>query len=49
LVPTLRRNDIVVAADTEWVEPRFEAEVVFTEITSHGMLRLPSFKALVSC
>ena len=35
-------------ADTVWVEPRFEAEVTFTEITSEGMLRLPSFKMLVS-
>lgn len=30
------------------VEPRFEADVVYAEFTSDGLLRHPSFKALVS-
>jgi bifunctional non-homologous end joining protein LigD len=34
-------------ADTVWVEPLYEAEVAFTEVTSEGMLRLPSFKVLL--
>ena len=32
-------------ADTVWVEPRYEAEVAFTEITGDAMVRLPSFKS----
>jgi hypothetical protein len=35
-------------ADTTWVEPHFEADIVYTEATSDGMLRHPSFKGLVS-
>jgi bifunctional non-homologous end joining protein LigD len=35
-------------ADTVWVQPHYEAEVAYTEVTSDGMLRLPSFKGLVS-
>ena len=31
-------------ADTTWVEPRFEADIAYTEITGEGMLRHPSFK-----
>jgi len=34
-------------ADTVWIEPRYEAEVVFTEMTSDGLLRLPSFTGLL--
>jgi hypothetical protein len=26
-------------ADTTWVEPRFEADIAYTEITGEGMLR----------
>ena len=33
--------------DTTWVEPRFDAEITYVEITDDGMLRHPSFKALV--
>jgi bifunctional non-homologous end joining protein LigD len=34
--------------DTTWVEPRFDAEITYAEITDDGMVRHPVFKALVS-
>ena len=34
-------------ADTTWVEPRFDAEIAYAEITDDGMVRHPSFKQLV--
>jgi bifunctional non-homologous end joining protein LigD len=34
-------------ADTIWVEPRLDAEITYAEITSDGMVRQPSFKALL--
>jgi bifunctional non-homologous end joining protein LigD len=34
-------------ADTTWVEPRFDAEIDYLEITDDGMVRHPSFKRLV--
>jgi hypothetical protein len=34
-------------ADTTWVEPRFDAEITYGEITDDGMVRHPSFKQLV--
>ena len=34
-------------ADTVWVEPRFDAEITYNEITDDGMVRHPSFKRLV--
>ena len=33
--------------DTTWIEPRFDAEVTYLEVTNNGMLRQPSFKALL--
>jgi bifunctional non-homologous end joining protein LigD len=33
--------------DTTWVEPRFEAEITYADITDDGMVRHPSFKKLV--
>jgi ATP-dependent DNA ligase len=33
--------------DTTWVEPRFDAEITYAEITDDGMVRHPSFKRLV--
>ncbi len=33
--------------DTTWVEPRFDAEINYAEITDDGMVRHPSFKRLV--
>jgi ATP-dependent DNA ligase len=33
-------------ADTTWVEPRFDAEIAYAEITDDGMARHPSFKRL---
>ena len=32
--------------DTTWVEPRYDADVVYAEITDDGMVRHPSFKGL---
>jgi bifunctional non-homologous end joining protein LigD len=32
--------------DTVWIEPRFEADVEFTEISADGYVRHPSFKGL---
>jgi bifunctional non-homologous end joining protein LigD len=34
-------------ADTTWVEPLFDAEIDYVEITDDGMVRHPSFKRLV--
>ena len=31
------------------VEPRFDAEITYAEITTDGMVRQPAFKALLSC
>jgi hypothetical protein len=51
LTPLARRSCPLLRpikrADTVWIEPRYEAEVVFTEMTSDGLLRLPSFKGLL--
>ena len=33
-------------ADTTWVEPRFDAEVAYGEMTDDGMVRHPSFKRM---
>jgi bifunctional non-homologous end joining protein LigD len=33
--------------DTTWVEPRYDAEVMYADITDDGMVRQPSFKGLV--
>jgi bifunctional non-homologous end joining protein LigD len=33
---------------TTWVEPRFDAEITYAEITDDGMVRHPVLKALVS-
>ena len=35
-------------AGTIWVEPRFDAEIRYSEITDDGMMRHPSFKRLLS-
>ncbi len=32
--------------DTTWVEPRYEAEIAYSKITTDGMLHHPSFKGL---
>jgi bifunctional non-homologous end joining protein LigD len=34
-------------ADPIWVEPRYDAEITYAEITDDGMVRHPSFKALL--
>jgi bifunctional non-homologous end joining protein LigD len=34
--------------DTTWVEPRYDAEVMYADITDDGMVRHPSFKRLVT-
>jgi bifunctional non-homologous end joining protein LigD len=33
--------------DTTWVEPRFDAEITYSEITNDGMVRQSSFKGLL--
>jgi bifunctional non-homologous end joining protein LigD len=33
--------------DTTWVEPRFDAEITYLEITDDGMVRQSSFKGLL--
>jgi hypothetical protein len=33
--------------DTTWTEPRYEAEVAYADMTDDGMIRHPSFKALL--
>jgi bifunctional non-homologous end joining protein LigD len=33
--------------DTTWVEPRYDAEIMYADITDDGMVRHPSFKGLV--
>jgi bifunctional non-homologous end joining protein LigD len=33
--------------DTTWIEPRFEAEIAYVEITQDGMVRHPVFKTLL--
>jgi ATP-dependent DNA ligase len=43
----VRSPSPIKKADTTWVEPRFEADIAYTEITGEGMLRHPSFKGLV--
>ena len=48
LTPLARRDcpcdPPVRRTDTTWVKPRYQAEVVYSEITTDGMLRHPSFK-----
>jgi bifunctional non-homologous end joining protein LigD len=39
--PTCPLAKPIKRADTTWVEPRFEANVTYTEITSDGMVRQP--------
>jgi bifunctional non-homologous end joining protein LigD len=34
--------------DTTWVEPRYDAEIAYADITDDGMVRHPSFKRLLS-
>jgi bifunctional non-homologous end joining protein LigD len=45
--PTSPLAKALKKADTTWVEPRFDAEIAYAEITSDGMVRQPSFKALL--
>lgn len=45
--PTCALAQPIKRADTIWVEPRYEAEIAYTEITGDGMLRQPSFKGLL--
>jgi bifunctional non-homologous end joining protein LigD len=51
LDPHLRRRSPlhkrVKAPDTRWVEPAYDAEVAYSDVTAHGMLQRPVFKALV--
>jgi ATP-dependent DNA ligase len=40
--------EFIKKRDTTWVEPRFDAEITYAEITDDGMVRHPVLKALVS-
>jgi ATP-dependent DNA ligase len=40
-------NTLWGALHIHWVEPRFDAEIAYAEITDDGMVRHPSFKRLV--
>ena len=44
--PTSPLTKPLKKADTTWVEPRFDAEVAYGEMTDDGMVRHPSFKRL---
>ena len=50
LAPLARRTSPLAKPikkkDTTWVEPWFEAEVAYADMTDDGMVRHPSFKAL---
>jgi bifunctional non-homologous end joining protein LigD len=45
--PTATLTKPLRKADTIWVEPCFDAEITYAEITDDGMVRHPSFKRLV--
>jgi bifunctional non-homologous end joining protein LigD len=45
--PTAPFTKSLKKADTTWVEPRFDAEIAYAELTDDGMVRHPSFKRLV--
>jgi bifunctional non-homologous end joining protein LigD len=50
LAPLARRksplSEPLQKADTTWVEPRHDADVVYAEITDDGTVRHPSFRGL---
>jgi len=45
--PTSPLSTPLKKADTTWVEPTYDVEITFAEITDDGMVRHPSFKRLV--
>jgi len=45
--PTSPLTTPIRKRDTTWVEPRYDAEVTYADITDDGMVRHPSFKRLV--
>ena len=46
--PTSPLAEPIRKRDTTWVEPRYDAKVMYADITDDGMVRHPSFKGLVS-
>jgi ATP-dependent DNA ligase len=46
--PTAPVGEAAQKPDPTWVEPGFDAEITFAEITEDGMKWHPSFKQLVS-
>jgi bifunctional non-homologous end joining protein LigD len=44
--PTCPLAEPIKRADTTWVDPRYEADVVYSEVTNDGMLRHPAFKGM---
>jgi bifunctional non-homologous end joining protein LigD len=46
--PTSPLTTPIRKRDTTWVEPRFDAEITYADVTDDGMVRHPSFKRLVT-
>jgi bifunctional non-homologous end joining protein LigD len=46
--PTSPLSKSIKKRDTTWVEPRFDAEIAYADVTDDGMVRHPSFKRLVT-
>ena len=46
--PTSPLSKPIRTPDTTWVEPVYDAEVAYSDVTAHGMMARPVFKALVA-
>jgi bifunctional non-homologous end joining protein LigD len=46
--PTSSLSKPIKKKDTTWVQPRYDAEVMYADITDDGMVRHPSFKRLIT-
>jgi bifunctional non-homologous end joining protein LigD len=46
--PTSPLTKPIKKMDTTWIEPHYDAEVMYADITDDGMVRHPSFKRLVT-
>jgi bifunctional non-homologous end joining protein LigD len=46
--PTSPLTKPIKKRDTTWIEPRYDAEVMYADTTDDGMVRHPSFKRLVT-
>jgi hypothetical protein len=45
--PTSPLTKPIRKRDTTWVEPRYDAEVIYVDTTDDGMVRHSSFKRLI--